>query len=548
MSSSAQRSEILCSGNDGVYDVSFFGASVRHTIDQSRTVFEALSGPSLGAQSGTWQTLSDSDRDAYLLENHELAHHALMYSTPAGVLNWRMNQVISRDIQWLLARCDQHGVTFEDDSPPRALLSTREWQVGFRRRSDVDRGTKREMFRTISGLEDVLQLRRLLFTPGAPQEFVELTFGDLLELLRRAYAYLESRCEVRLNRNWRTKLPHTTRVFPEDRAFNLVDIAEVHAISMELFLLRAVSDLDAFHTRATRARSGPYGIAFGIAANVTKEVNELGMSPNQMQLLSLISFSAALDVVPEDAKPTYLEEALPWWRFSSSNPFSTNVFLDTLQNCLALSTQKLIGEGSRWLQFADVPLSSFKRPSLSRITEVTKTVASLGLDRQVNAIHAGASLNWRFLATQWEETFGGELPMTFDRLSPQSWLPNLLTAVIMVEYRDGIFFRSADFSELYPAQCPLRKLRHLDDYEHLIIQIAGQIINGAIPRITYAAYSGCAVPRLDILTPKLADYFQSASLAAQLIDLISALIQGHLSPAGRHATLAPITVRLERYI
>jgi hypothetical protein len=106
-------------------------------------------------------------------------------------------------------------------------------------------------------------------------------------------------------------------VFPEGKRFNLVDIAEVHAIAMELFVLRAVGDVDRLHQRVERARSGPHGAALNVAIEATNEVNDLGLSPHQMQMLALIAFSSALDVPAPTTKTAYLEEVLPWWRFAA---------------------------------------------------------------------------------------------------------------------------------------------------------------------------------------------------------------------------------------
>lgn len=472
-----------------------------------------------------------------------------MFSTPAGVLNWRMNQVISRDVQWVLRQCHRFGVVFDEGTPPQELVATRAWRVAFKRRSDVDRGTKHELLYTIEGLEDVLQLRRILFEPGAARTFADLTFGELLDLLQRSFTYLEYRCEVPLRRTWRTRQPRKARVFPEGRDFNLVDIAEVHAIAMELFVLRAVGDLDALWARVDRARQGPYGTAFGIALDPTRHVNDLGLSPHQMQLLSLISFATAFDVAPDTPDPIYVEDALPWWRFSSGSAFTAQAVTDALKNCMALSEKPLIGSGSRWLELADVGWGSLTNANPARVEGVTKTLTSLGLDRQIHAIHRGAGLNWRYIATQLEVSLENWADLKFERLSGEAWRGEVQRSVLLVEYRDGLHFDHADFEDFYPAGSPHRVgLKHLDSYASPIAQILGQIINGALPRIMYAAYSGCVVPRLDILEPKLADYLQNAELAASMIELVTLLLEEGVTPAQSHLTLLPKAVPRERYI
>lgn len=358
------------------------------------------------------------------------------------------------------------------------------------------------------------------------------------------------RCDITLRKNWRTNLPLSTKVFPKGCDFNLVDIAEVHAIAMELFVLRAVGDFEGMKARAERAARGSYGEAFKIAVEATRTVNDLGMSPHQMQVLALISFAAGLDVAPEIAGPLYLEDALPWWRFAQgTKAFTSQTYVDALRNCLALVSEPLVGPGSYWLQMSDIGWSALRVPDLEKIGHVTKTLSALGLDRQIHAIHRGARLNWRYLATQFEDSVGERLDFEFERLSGEAWRGELQGAVLLVEYKDGLHFDYADFDELYPTGSPYRtRLRHLDSYSPPAIQILGQILNGATPRIMYAAYTGCAVPTVDILTPKLAKYLQNETVATDMMELVSTLIEKSATVAQGYLTLMPKTVHLERYI
>jgi hypothetical protein len=549
MSSFARANDVLCSGNDGVYDVSFFAVSIRHSIERSRSVFAKMSGDSLAQLGGVWRDLDEEDRQAFLLEHHEFAHHALMFSTPAGVLNWRINQVISRDVQWILQKCHENKVAFADGLTPQQILSTREWQVAFKRRNNVDRRTKQELLLTIASLEDIIRLRRILFEPGAATKFADLTFGELLDLMKRCAAYLERRCEVRLCRDWRTRLPRDTKVFPEGKAFNLVDIAEVHAIAMELFVLRAVGDLDRLRQRVDQARKGPHGVALNIAIHATREANELGLSPHQMQMLALIACSSTLDVPPPSVKTVYLEDALPWWRFASAEPITAAIFLDGLRNCLAIVASPLVGPGSRWLQMAGGAWPLTDVSSVEQLGAFVMSLSSLGLDRQIHAIHHGARLNWRYFLTQLETNFDLPQEIEFERLSGEAWRGQVQSAVLLAEYKDSLHFRYADFSELYPAGSPHRTtVKSLDQFGEPAYQLMSQILNGAVPRIMYAGYSGRLIPRLDTIEPKLAAYFNNPDLAASTIYLLKTLVEGAMSVVEPYLTFAPASLGVDRYI
>lgn len=496
----------------------------------------------------TWKDLNAADRQAFLLEHHEFAHHALMFSTPAGVLNWRLNQVISRDAQWILKKCEDFGERFSAITPPREVVSARGWQVAFKRRSDVPRDVKNELLLTINSLEDMIQLRALFFEPGASERFADLTFRDLLALLKRSFAYLERRCDVAFPKDWRTKLPLGTKVFTPDRSFNLVDIAEVHAIAMELFILRAVGDFEAMNRRIEEARNGAYGAAVAIAVDATREVNELGVSPHQMQMQSLIAFSATLDIRAPSTKELYLEEVLPWWRFATKAAYQPATYIDALRNCFSISMAPLIGPGSRWLQLAPMAPNALPQ-TFEGVSSLFMTLTSLGLDRQIHAIHRGATLNWRYLATQFEENFEDKAPFPFERLNGEEWRGHQQMAALLVEYTDGLNFQHADFDELYPADSEHRRtIPALEHYADPAYQLLAQLLNGAIPRVAYASYAGRAVPALSVLEPKLADYFNNLELARSTIAMIRPIVEGSMSVSGSHLTLMPETLTVDRYI
>ncbi|MFT4936656.1 MAG: hypothetical protein ACI9LT_003375, partial [Pseudoalteromonas distincta] len=418
----------------------------------------------------------------------------------------------------------------------------------FKKRSDVPRDIKRELLLTINSLEDMIQLRALFFEPGAAERFADMTFRDLLALLKRSFAYLERRCDVAFPKDWRTKLPLGTKVFAPDRSFNLVDIAEVHAIAMELFILRAVGDYEAMNRRIEDGCNGPYGAAVAIAVDATKEVNELGVSPHQMQIQSLIAFSATVDISAPSTKELYLEEVLPWWRFATKATYQPATYVDALRNCFSISTAPLIGPGSRWLQLHPRAPNAFNHTS-EGVSSLFMTLTSLGLDRQINAIHRGATLNWRYLATQLEDNFEDKMSLPFERLNGEEWRGHQQMAALLIEYTDGLNFQHADFDELYPADSPYRKsFPALDLYADPHFQILAQLLNGAFPRVAYASYAGRAVPSLSVLEPKLASYFDSPELARSTIAMIRPIVEGHMSVAGSHLTLVPQTLAVERYI
>jgi hypothetical protein len=293
----SQRSEdVLCSDADGVYDISFFSASVGHSADTSKRVFNKFSGAMLSTFADDWRRAKASERRAFLLEHHEMAHHVLMFSTPVGVLNWRINQVASRDIVWILQKCREYDVTIPDLRKPASFLNGAAWKKEFLPRSDdIPQTEKRHLVDVIESLERLLLLRSIIFDKGAVEKHHQLTFGAMIDLMNECYRYLGVRCDCAFVTAWKTRLPAETKVFPNGKCFNVTDIAECHAISDELFVLRALSDTNGLAKRADEARDGPFGRAVALAMDQTKGANDLGYSPHQMQIMALLSCCTAVE-------------------------------------------------------------------------------------------------------------------------------------------------------------------------------------------------------------------------------------------------------------
>ena len=102
----------------GTYGSNFFGYSVTHAIAESRRVLSALNGNYVNNKA-VWKNASAQDKRLFLLEQHESAHHHLLTSTPCGLLLWRLNQVISRDISWAKRKVAPYGVTPQRYAIPR---------------------------------------------------------------------------------------------------------------------------------------------------------------------------------------------------------------------------------------------------------------------------------------------------------------------------------------------------------------------------------------------------------------------------------------------
>ena len=553
MTSSGKSDDLLCSDGDGVYDISFFAASIGHAIGLSRDIHQRLEGQ-MSQLGSLWQEADGPERKAYLLELHETSHHALMYSTPAGVLLWRLNQVISRDIGWIFRKLEELGVGLAKNQTPEKVVTSPGWQAMFAANSSIHPGVRDYVLRTIRSLTDVLLMRSIFFGRDASRRHANLTFGQLIPILERCFAYLSDRCEVRFVTDWRTRLSKKTLVFPRDKSFNVLDIAEVHAIASELFALRALGDLDGFSARRAQAEAGPFASAFAVAVAATRHVNELGLSPHQFQMAALVACSAPLDVsVETDAN--YVEKALPWWRFASKDVLGPDLVMDSMRQCMSLAGEKLIGAGSNWLKFLEhgpVTPSEMTPKAYSLYLEALITsLRSLGLDLQIHSLHRGLSLNWRYLLTVILESNPGfpELP-GFERLSHQDWRSELQLAIPFLEYTDGLLFHGVDMDDVYAPDNPIRRLQMFQRFETREFQLLAHLLNGATARTSYAAYAGKLIPRSEVLHAKIAATLGSSNVADFICKLMAHLFEGGagLSIASEHFSVVPPTVPRDRYI
>src|SRR5260221_4297130 len=513
----------------GLYDISFFAASVSHPVAVSRDVFGRLSDGMLSQFAGEWAKLGEADRQAYLLETHEMWHHALMFSTPAGVLLWRLNQVISRDISYLFQQAREMRISFPPNRSPSETLNDPGWQTEFQNRADVAAGKRAYILYIIRSLSDVIRVRSVFFDRDGAATNSHLTVRELIAVMERTFAYLEERCEVRFVKKWKTRLPADAKVFPEGKAFNVMDIAEAHAIAGELFALRAFQDMDGFERRRQAAANGPFGAAFTVGVAATASVNAVGISPHQVQLMALVACASALEVAEDETRELMVEDVLPWWRFTSPDVLKPDLFINALRNWLSLSTSPLIDAGSRWVSFRDLSRASKNEDHEAkgkRFADLVTSLQSLSLDLQIHAIHKGAMLNVRYLMTVLAESNPKmQIPGAgFERLTDGDWRNELLLTIPLIEYSDEFLFPGQDLDDIYKPGNPLRNFRLYKLLQHPGYQLLGHILNGATTRTLYAAYARRLIPRSEVLRPKF-EKLVTPDIAKSMCDIVANLFE-----------------------
>ena len=545
--------DVLCSDANGVYDISFFSASVDHSAEHSKKVYAKFSGGMLSSFAPAWSKAPTEEKRAFLLEHHETAHHALMFSTPVGVLNWRLNQTIQRDIQWILIKCEEYSIVLSEIHPPRNMLVSAKWQSEFMARPDGIVGAEKEyLLYVIDRLENLIRLRSIFFEVGAAKKHADLTFSDMCSLLNRVSVYLTERCEVGFTTAWRTRLPPETKVFPAGGDFNVTDIAECHALAQELFILRALNDDKGLATRLEECRQGPFGEAVKIAIERTKGANSLGFSPHQMQVMALLACCSAVESAADVSAVKYVEDELPWWKFCSADIFTMKSLGPAVTALTALTTQPLFGAGSHWIRYPakDAPMASEIKDNddvALAIDNIFGWLPSFGLDSQAFAIHEGAYLNLRFLLTLIDDTVKKGLPPGFERLDVSKWRELATVCVPLIEYADNFSFHGFDIEKIFKPGSPVRSLPIFRKCEDLHWQLIAQIVTGATIRYSYAAYAGKLLPNSTVLEEKFSNYFSNSPIGSSICSFLSKML-GDRFIETKYLRFLPDTVKRNRFI
>lgn len=507
MPRSFKGSQAFDSDGDGSYDVSFFASSVRHSSDLSKRAFAIFGDGKYSDASGDWMNAPYEERRAFLLEHHEATHHGLLFSTPAGVLLWRVNQVLSRDISYVSENLKALGIEVPVSKTPRAWLVSEEFVTRLRAHPSATSDHKSYFLKVIDAIEKHLQFREILFGKGAVS-YPDTTIGELIELFNFVYQYLAERCGVAPSIHWTSRSDTLdSKVFRPHTAFNLMDIIECHAIAKELYLLRAVGDLNGFKVRLEKATGGQWGLCLKQMIEMAKMPNEIGFSPHAIQMAALLACSGTIDIVQKEPLEVCIEDELPWWRLTGpENINSSGSYLRSIESLSALNSEPLIGAGSQWIRFSMADDDGSASPAAQFIEDLS----SFGLDLQIALIHRGAHQNLVFLMENLVHPQNTEpLEAAFEQ-----WNSFLLLNKAFVEYDDTFFLFYMDLDQLHKQTSPLRQLPCFQRLYWPHNQFMAHLVNGALIRRTIAQYEHMLIPSSAIIMNKL-DKFIADTYAEQ---------------------------------
>lgn len=152
-----------------------------------------------------WREVSELDRAIFLTDRHETEHFTTLTSTPAGVLLWRLYQVVVRDARYLTGIFDQAGIPISAEDVRRSgglvpwcRSSGLTWLEMVGHKLKEPRLPGYVQIEVLPGLESILDLFDILTCPLPHATYGSITRGQFADLLNRTYDYLARRCDLEL--------------------------------------------------------------------------------------------------------------------------------------------------------------------------------------------------------------------------------------------------------------------------------------------------------------------------------------------------------------
>lgn len=518
---------------NGCYQLSAFAASLRHSLDSSQEVFNKFSGKLLSQFSDEWNLCSDQEKKCYLVEEHEIAHHSLLHSTPLGVLQWRINQVLHRDIEYISGELAKNQIKVPSDIGLQSWLNSERFSEACK-----IAGLEAEQINyykyIISAIENSILLREILFSTRISNKN-SVSIGEFLKLINKCFKYMAKRCGLSFTTEWTTNLPPETSLFPEHLSFNARDLIEVHAIAREIWILRAFGDIQGAIKRVDQVKNQLYGECFSYLEKHLKTTDLIGFAVFPMQKLVLLACSSALDLTTcQKHNELIIEQHLPWWRLEnilneSDRKVSEYGFLVDSIMCLnKLCSEPVFNLESNWLRYYSFerkgPNSIDKDKDHLNFIMDANNMLSLGMDVQLHIIHQGAKANLDFLTAI--ISYKGKPPQP----KIEEWHNRLRLSICIIEYENGVWYNdSLNFNHIMK-HTDLVKDPNLKYLNYPFMSIIAVVLMSAYIGRTIGVYQSEIISDIEPIKDKLRSTFEkdintNFSYDSEMLDSLKASVQ-----------------------
>lgn len=490
---------------------------VTHTIDQSRSVYQKLSGPTYHSNVHNWKGLSAEEKSQYLIEEHEIAHHLLLSSTAAGMLEWRIAEVLHRDLDWLAREYRALGLV----TPTNCNL------VDWLKKQGGDQcvydaliardGPEAELRiryhnTVVDAIKDAVLLEDTLYG-YADGPHVEMTRRQFCDLFNRwnSWASKRSGLSIALEeypteeraRDADHILPITTndpeaQLFPEF-SFNVSELIEAHATCQELWILEQHGDVEGAKDRLQERLQSPQGNALrALMKRVPSDRWQLRFSPPQAMLAVTRLLNTRLDIAfLKSRQDCTLEEILPWLVIDRTEDLRIVSSEDLIQVCEDLTrvqSNPIIGPHSQWVLFPLIDGSL--RTYLEDLGDegagaFFKGLASLDVNRAIYTFKKAFRLSVSVFAAQTQD--GSDAERAYG-----AWAESVRGLLTLIEYSDGALilgdglFESA---EVLDSRVAL--------FKDPRVGLVGSILGSSQYHLARAYWYGSYLPHPEILFHKI---------------------------------------------
>lgn len=202
-----------------------------------------------------WEEKNNNEKEIILTDLHELDHFCHLVSSPFGVLLFRIQHVLVRDVAFLADLFNKVGIQIDNTGQPLV-----DWLIEKGLKKYKEKSRKKDeliikyiLIEIVPGIRCLMDLFQLLTADSLPKKFEELTVQDFCSLLNNAYGYLRRRNDIDIDYGelgstekkwddigfiWDSKLPPNTKVFDKKLPFlSMGSLLETLAYTREYKLI-----------------------------------------------------------------------------------------------------------------------------------------------------------------------------------------------------------------------------------------------------------------------------------------------------------------------
>ena len=508
---------------------------INHEVELSKSAYKTIFDNSISKKQA-WSLLSIEQKNCFLAEEHEIAHHVLLSSTAAGMLEWRTAEVWHRDLEWLV-----HQIADLNLETPRNknFVQWLESEDGYdlvqnalinENKSEAPR--KLSYFKMmVEEIKNTVHVEDVLFGHNQDEK-PAITRAEFCKVFNRWNTWASKRSGIAIglqefpstedfeDASHTIKIKSRTpnaRLFSAE-SFNIHELIEAHATCKEVWTLHQHGDHEgASRLLDKRLRSTQANALIAVKTRTQSDRWSVGFSPSIAMTAIAQVLNARLDIsFLKGQSEIYIEDLMPWLIIEGKEDL-LKVDRDEIIHCIddleRVAQQPIIQSHAKWIEFPKI-VSTLDQYLIENgqagIAQLLKGVNSHNVNRTLYSFHLAFRKTAEYLASQLA-------PNPSPAKDFSSWFNSLKEMLTLIEYLDSVvvlgdppLFKSAEPFE--------DTIGVLADYRFVL---AGTIFGSANYHIARAYWYGGPLPHPRVLFRKV-----SAILNDQAFDYIETMLVG----------------------